>query len=109
MADEKNLNEEEQEMTVTLTLDDDTEMECVVLTIFQAGERDYIALLPVEGADSEEGEVFLYRYTETADGEPSLDNIEDDDEYELVADAFDELLDAQEFDELVGEDELDED
>ena len=60
MADEKNLNEEE-EMTVTLTLDDDTEVECVVLTIFTAGERDYIALLPMEGEDSEEGEVYLYR------------------------------------------------
>ena len=106
MADEKNLNEEEQEMTVTLTLDDDTEVECVVLTIFNAGEREYIALLPVEGADSEEGEVYLYRYSETEDGEPALDNIEDDDEYEIVADAFDEMLDDQEYDELVGEDEV---
>ena len=35
-----------------------------------------------------------------------MDNIVDDDEYEIVADAFDELLDAQEYDELVGEDEL---
>lgn len=109
MADNKNLNEEEQEMTVTLTLEDDTEVECVVLTIFRAGEHDYIALLPAEKADSEEGDVFLYRYTETDDGEPSLDNIKDDDEYKLVSDAFDEFLDAQEFDELVGEDELDED
>lgn len=103
MADEKNLNEEE-EMTVTLTLDDDTEVECVVLTIFTAGERDYIALLPMEGEDSEEGEVYLYRYSETEDGTPVLDNIEDDDEYEIVADAFDEMLDDQEYDELVGED-----
>ena len=107
MADEKNLNEEE-EMTVTLTLDDDTEVECVVLTIFTAGERDYIALLPMEGEDSEEGEVYLYRYSETEDGTPVLDNIEDDDEYEIVADAFDEMLDDQEYDELVGEDELEE-
>lgn len=105
MADEKNLNEEE-EMTVTLTLDDDTEVECVVLTIFTAGERDYIALLPMEGEDSEEGEVYLYRYSETEDGTPILDNIEDDDEYEIVADAFDEMLDDQEYDELVGEDEV---
>lgn len=104
MADEKNLNEEE-EMTVTLTLDDDTEVECVVLTIFTAGERDYIALLPMEGEDSEEGEVYLYRYSETEDGTPVLDNIEDD-EYEIVADAFDEMLDDQEYDELVGEDEV---
>ena len=105
MADEKNLNEE-VEMTVTLTLDDDTEVECVVLTIFTAGERDYIALLPMEGEDSEEGEVYLYRYSETEDGTPVLDNIEDDDEYEIVADAFDEMLDDQEYDELVGEDEV---
>ena len=103
MADEKDLNEEEQEMTVTLTLDDDTEVECVVLTIFNAGEHEYIALLPMEGADSEEGEVYLYRYSETEDGTPNLDNIEDDDEYEIVAEACDELLDAQEYDELVGE------
>ena len=53
MADEKNLNEEE-EMTVTLTLDDDSEIECVVLNIFSAGDREYIALLPMEGAESEE-------------------------------------------------------
>ena len=105
MADEKELNEEEQEMTVTLTLDDDTEVECVVLTVFNAGEHEYIALLPMEGADSEEGEVYLYRYSETEGGTPNLDNIEDDDEYEIVAEAFDELLDAQEYDELVGEDE----
>ena len=42
-----------------------------------------------------------------ADGKPDLENIEDDDEFELVSDAFDELLDAAEYDEIVGEDELD--
>ena len=107
----KNQNEEmdleQEEMTVTLTLDDGSEVECVVLTIFEAGDRDDIALLPTEGAEADEGEVYLYRYEEDADGNPSLDNIEDDDEYEVVADAFDELLDDQEFDEIVGEDELD--
>ncbi|MFR5601007.1 MAG: DUF1292 domain-containing protein [Lachnospiraceae bacterium] len=97
--------EPQEEMTVTLTLDDGTELECVVLTIFEAGEKDYIALLPMEGAESEEGEVYLYRYREV-DGQPELENIEDDDEYEIVADAFDELLDSQEYDELVGEDEI---
>ena len=60
----------------------------------------------MEGADSEEGEVYLYRYSETEDGTPVLDNIEDDDEYEIVADAFDEMLDSEEYDELVGEDDL---
>ena len=97
---------EQEEVTVTLTLDDGSQLECVVLTIFDAGEREYIALLPMESAETEEGEVYLYRYTEDADGNPNLENIEDDEEYDMVADAFDELLDEQEFDELVGEDEI---
>ena len=96
----------DDEMYVTLELDDDSEVECVVVTIFEAGEREYIALLPTEGEQSEEGEVFLYRYSEDADGNPSLDSIESDEEYEIVADAFDEWLDEQEYDELVGEDEV---
>ena len=106
MANREN-NSPEEEMTVTLTLDDDRELECIVLTIFEAGGRDYIALLPTEGEESDEGEVYLYRYSEI-DGEPQLDNIEDDEEYEIAADAFDEFLDEQEYDEIVGEDELDE-
>ncbi|WP_099467548.1 DUF1292 domain-containing protein [Konateibacter massiliensis] len=93
------------ESTVTLTLDDDTVVECAILTIFPVDGKDYIALLPLdEEGENEEGEVFLYRYTEDESGEPQLANIEDDDEYELVADAFDELLDSQEFDELDSED-----
>ena len=67
MAEDLNKMEEQEEMTVTLTLEDDTELECIVLTIFQAGDRDYIALLPMEGQEAEEGEVFLYRYSETED------------------------------------------
>lgn len=89
------------ESTVTLTLDDDTVVECAILTIFPVNGKDYIALLPLDAeGENEEGEVFLYRYSEDENEEPSLTNIEDDDEYEMVADAFDEMLDAQEFDNL---------
>ena len=112
MANEKkNLDfqnmSESEEMTVTLTLEDGTDLECVVLTIFEADGKDYIALLPLDGNEYEDGEVFLYRYKENADGTPELDNILSDEEYEIVADAFDELLDDAEFDEIVGEDEVD--
>jgi len=95
--------------TVTLTLDDDTEVECEIVSIFPVGEKEYIALLPIEENDAEDDEVFIYRYTESADGEPDLQNIEDDDEYEAVADAFDELLDSEEFDEIDGEDDDEDD
>ena len=98
--------ENDEEMTVTLTLDDGTELECVVLTIFEAGEKEYIALLPLDGREAEDGEVYLYRYVDDINGNPDLENIDSDEEYEIVADAFDELLDSAEYDELVSEDEV---
>lgn len=102
------MNEEEEECIVTLELDDGVTLDCAVLTIFPYGENDYIALLPLDGEYAENGEIFLYKYTETPDGEPSLDNILDDEEYEAVSDVFDELLDSQEYDELVDDEELEE-
>lgn len=100
----------ENEMTVTLTLDDGSELECIVLTIFPVGEQQYIALLPITEEEEEESEVFLYRFLESSDGELDLQNIESDEEYEAVTEAFDEFLDAQEFDEMMAdEDDIEED
>lgn len=97
-------HEHEEHMTVTLTLDDGSELECLVLTIFPVGENQYIALLPLnEENEEEQGEVYLYRFQELEDGEIELLNIDDDNEYEAVADAFDEFLDAEEFDEMFDE------
>lgn len=97
-------DENDDEMYVTLELDDGSEVECVVITILEADGRDYIVLLPEDGKEAEEGEVFLYRYEEDAEGNPNLTNIESDEEYEIVADRFDEWLDSQEYDEIVGDD-----
>ncbi len=89
--------------TVTLSLDDGTECECLIIRIFPAGDSNYIALLPLEGDAADNDEVYLYRYIETPDGDPVLENIESDEEYETVADAFDEELDAMEYEELYAE------
>lgn len=97
---EQNMNQEEEVITVTLTLEDDEVVECAVLTIFEANDKEYIALLPLnEDGDSADGDVYIYRYEEI-DGEPTLDNIDDDEEYEIASDAFDEWMDEQEFEEL---------
>ncbi len=88
-------------MTVELTLDNDEIVKCAILTLFEAADKEYIALLPLnEDGNTEEGDVYLYRYVETAEGEPELENIIDDEEYEIAADAFDEWMDTQEFEEL---------
>lgn len=91
--------------TVTLSLDDGTEEECEVLTIFSAAGKKYVALLPLdENGENQDGEVYIYRFhVDEPNGEPQLENIEDDDEYEAAADGFDEWLDSQEYDELVFE------
>lgn len=93
----------EEDFLITLELDDGTELECVVVTIIEVEGRDYIAVLPTSGSEYEEGEVYLYRYSETEDEEPVLDNIETDEEWEAVSDAFDEWLDESEFDEFIAD------
>ncbi len=87
--------DDDEDIFVTLNMDDGTDVECRILTIFDIGEQDYIALLPLDedGEDNEEGEVYIYRYFEDENGEPSLENITDDEESEAVTDRFDELLD----------------
>lgn len=101
-------NENQDYNTVTLLLDDDTECECAIIRIFPAGEREYIALLPLTGDAADNDEVYLYRYSVTDDGEPNLENIETDEEYEIVAEAFDEELDAMEYEELYEDEDSEE-
>lgn len=98
-----------EEMTVDLDLDDGTQITCAIVTILTVSGQDYIALLPLdENGQNEDGEVWFYRYFEdenNPDEEPSLEYIEDDEEYEAVEEAFDEYLDSVEFDEIVDDEE----
>ena len=82
---------EEMELeTMYLTLDDDTEIECGILGVFEVESKEYIALLP-----KEEEEVYLYQYKEEGE-EISLEVIEDDDEFEKVSNAFYDLYEEDE-------------
>ncbi len=90
------VDENDDDVVVTVSMDDGTDVTCEILTIFDVGEQDYIALLPI----GEEDTVYIYRYFEDEDGNPTLDNIQTDEEYEAVEERFDELLDEAEFDEM---------
>ena len=91
---------------ITLTLDDDSELICDVIATFPATvngkEQMYVALLPVDATP--ESEIYLYRFIENGE-DIDLQNIEEDEEFEIVSDAFDELLDEEEFDEIFEGDE----
>ena len=51
---------ENESLTVTLTLENNEELECAVLNIFEAEEKEYIALLPLdENGDNTDGQIYL--------------------------------------------------
>lgn len=99
---------------MTIFLDNDEELKCSVLDIFELEENDnsYIALLPVG-----EDEVLIYRYIEEGENF-KLENIETDEEFSLVEEAFFSIFDDVDFEnggmfedgqEYEYEDEFDED
>jgi len=92
MSEEKNnlsndieyLDDENQ--TIDLVLDDGTSMTCDVIGLFEVDEVEYIAL-----AEPESDNILIYIYEEIGD-EVSLKNIEDEEEYQAIADEFMELF-----------------
>ena len=90
---------ENESLTVTLTLENDEELECAVLTIFEADGREYIALLPLdENGDNDDGQVYLYRFIDNGENEePGLENIIEDEEFERVSEAFNDWMEEQDF------------
>ena len=91
---------------VTLTIDDEP-VKCEILVVLEADGKQYIALLPLDENDDplyDDGEVWLYRFERDKSGGDNHDilMIEDDEEYDLAADKFDEWLDTQGFEEATN-------
>ena len=85
---------EEGYQTLTLTLEDDSEMVCIVLGIFECEGNEYIALLPENEEDGED--VFIYKYKEINEEEVELAIIETQEEFEKVSKTFEEIFDDEE-------------
>ena len=84
---------------VDLTLDNE-DVTCEIITLFECEDKEYIVLLPLdENGENEDGDVWIYEFKRDTSGSDNheLVNIVDDEEYEKVADLFDEWLDTQEF------------
>ena len=85
---------EEQELeTMTLTLEDDTEIQCAVLGVFDVEGiegKEYIALLP-----EDDETVLIYEYKELENDGIELLTMEDDAEFDKVSEAFDSIFDDE--------------
>lgn len=90
---------------MSLELDDGTKLECEIVATFDVEDTSYIALLPIEAPeDYDDDEVLVYRYIELPNDEFTLEPIEDEEEFDIVADAFDEILDEMEFNSMSEDD-----
>lgn len=100
---DENCNHNDEEFqTITLTLDNNKEIECYVVAIFEEDAQEYIALLPTE-----EDEVYLYRFKELEDGEIQLDNIDSEEEYKKASEIFMEIMEQEDFNEDYEDEDFD--
>ena len=68
-----NPNQGNTPSTITLTMEDDTEVDCAILTVFPVEKTEYIALLPLDNhGKNTDGEVFLYSFTRIYLSNPTL-------------------------------------
>lgn len=74
---------------INVTFDNGEEQRCLVLSIIDVDDKDYIALLP----DGEE-EFFVYRYNEKLTG-IVLNSISDKEELEKVGTIFENMFDDE--------------
>lgn len=75
---------------ITIVLEDDSELECQVLGIFGCDSHTYIALLnPIEDT------VLLFRYILNPDRTIGIEDIVDDEEYDMVSKLFVAMHESQ--------------
>lgn len=98
MADDKEFETgfvEEEDEIITLTDDDGKEHEFVVVDVIEVTEKEYAILLPIDTSEDEEAEAVILRLEKDADGDDVLVDIESEEEWEQVAQAYEDLLDDE--------------
>ncbi len=89
------MNEEYNPDIITLEDDEGKEYSFEVLDRIETDDARYIALLPIYDEPQEfldyNGELVILKVVEE-NGEEFFENIEDDDEYDMIADAFTDRL-----------------
>ncbi len=79
--------QEFEESLITLTDEDGQECQFEVIGTFAVGDEQYMALIP---ADSDDDECVLLKTVTDENGELVMVTIDDDDEFERAAAAFEE-------------------
>ena len=82
----------------TLTDEDGNEIEFELAASAEIDGVEYFAMIPTDSAESDDGmvEYVVLKKEVDADGEEMFVTIDDDDEFDKVADYFDDLFDSEE-------------
>ena len=95
--DDKNLQEEEYEAEIfTLTDEDGNDAEFELLAEIEDNGITYLAMAPIDG-DEESDEYVVLKREIDENGEEIVTSIDDDDEFERIADKFDDLFASEDF------------
>jgi len=81
-----------EENIVVLVDEEGNELEHEIVFTFSLEDKEYAVLLPLDGSE----EAVVYRMQETENDEFLFEFIEDDDEFDRVAEAYENLLDQME-------------
>ena len=103
---------DEQDVVITLEVEDGTEIKVTPLASFEIEELGAEYIIAAELAQDEEsmtGEVQILKYEEDEDGEASMATIEDEEEYELAAQACRQIIKSGAIEGFDVEDDDDED
>ncbi len=88
---------EEEALVITLTDEDGTEIEFEVIGDAEIDGVVYYAMMPTDNPAAEEGIVeYVLLKKEVEDGEDVFVTVDDEDEFEKVANYFDEMFDSEE-------------
>ena len=82
----------EQDDVVTLVDEDGAEHDFNVIDVIEVDDCEYVVLEP---AGEESGEAIILKFVQDEEGNDLLVDIEDDEEWEKVADAWGELNDEE--------------
>ncbi len=102
MSEQNNMPEEQEAERFMLTDEDGNEIE---FELIGSGEVDgvmYYAMIPAEEADDENRDTFEYVILKSEideNGDESLSTIDDDEEFDRVADFFDDMFSTVDLDE----------
>jgi uncharacterized protein YrzB (UPF0473 family) len=83
---------------IVLIDEDEKEHKFELEMVLEVKEDKYAVLIPLDENYSDSNEAVLMKFGSNADtGEEVLLDIDDDDEWNMVADAYDEIIDEEEY------------